>query len=148
MPKPILVSDCLIEVKFATSDQLGATPTTWAASATTLQCQAKSVRASIQSVTQDISTLCSDTVELLGVKKQGTLEIELWVDAALGPIFRDKVNWLCQVKVTLTSTAGSILYYQGLVADTSINLTPGDVEMENVTIQLGAWGLTAVTTAS
>jgi hypothetical protein len=147
MPKPILVSDCLVDVKFATSDQLGATPITWG-TATTLQCQAKSVRASIQSVTQDISTLCSDTVELLGVKKQGTLEIELWIDATLGPIFRDKVNYLCQIKVTLTSTAGSMLFYQGLVSDTSITLTPGDVEMETATIQLGAWGLTAVTTTT
>jgi hypothetical protein len=148
MPKPILVSDCLVEVKFGTSDQLGATPTTWSTPAVVIQCQAKSVRASIQSVTQDISTLCSDTVELLGVKKQGTLELELWIDAALGPIFRDKINWLAQVKVTLTSTAGSILFYQGLVSDSSITLTPGDVEMETATIQLGAWGLTSVTTTT
>jgi hypothetical protein len=119
MPKPILVSDCLVEVKFGTSDQLGATPTTWSTPAVVIQCQAKSVRASIQSVTQDISTLCSDTVELLGVKKQGTLELELWIDAALG-----------------------------LVSDSSITLTPGDVEMETATIQLGAWGLTSVTTTT
>ena len=146
MPKPILVSDAVVEVSFGTDSQLGASPTP-ASPSTAYTCQAKSLRASIQSSTIDISTLCSDVIETLETRKTGTLEIELYVDATTGPIFRDKVGFLCKVEVDLDgagSIAGMTKIYNGLVTDATLNLTPGEVSTETATITLGGFGFTTV----
>ena len=147
MPKPILVSDAVVEVSFGTDSQLGSSPTP-ASPTTAYTCQAKSLRASIQSSTIDISTLCSDVIETLETRKTGTLEIELYVDATTGPIFRDKVGFLCKVEVDLDgagSIAGMTKIYNGLVTDATLNLTPGEVSTETATITLGGFGFTSVT---
>ena len=147
MPKPILVSDAIVEISFGTDSQLGASPVP-AAPSTGYTCQAKSLRASIQSSTIDISTLCSDVIETLETRKTGTLEIELYVDATTGPIFRDKVGYLCKVEVDLDgagSIAGMTKIYNGLVTDATLNLTPGEVSTETATITLGGFGFTSVT---
>ena len=147
MPKPILVSDAVVEVSFGTDSQLGSSPVP-AAPTTAYTCQAKSLRASIQSSTIDISTLCSDVIETLETRKTGTLEIELYVDATTGPIFRDKVGFLCKVEVDLDgagSIAGMTKIYNGLVTDATLNLTPGEVSTETATITLGGFGFTTVT---
>ena len=147
MPKPILVSDAVVEVSFGTDSQLGASPTP-ASPSTAYTCQAKSLRASIQSSTIDISTLCSDVIETLETRKTGTLEIELYVDSTTGPIFRDKVGFLCKVEVDLDgagSIAGMTKIYNGLVTDATLNLTPGEVSTETATITLGGFGFTTVT---
>jgi hypothetical protein len=146
MPKPILVSNATVKVSFGTDAQLGASPTPSAPS-TAYTCQAKSVRASIQSSTIDISTLCSTVVETLETRKTGTLEIELYVDSTTGPIFRDKVGYLCKVEVDLDG-AGSVSamtkIYNGLVTDATTNLTPGEVSTETATVSLGGFGFTTV----
>ena len=147
MPKPILVSDAVVEVSFGTDSQLGASPTP-ASPSTAYTGQAKSLRASIQSSTIDISTLCSDVIETLETRKTGTLEIELYVDSTTGPIFRDKVGYLCKVEVDLDgagSIAGMTKIYNGLVTDATLNLTPGEVSTETATITLGGFGFTTVT---
>ena len=147
MPKPILVSDAVVEVSFGTDSQLGASPTP-ASPSTAYTCQAKSLRASIQSSTIDISTLCSDVIETLETRKTGTLEIELYVDSTTGPIFRDKVGYLCKVEVDLDgagTVASMTKTFNGLVTDATLNLTPGEVSTETATITLGGFGFTSVT---
>ena len=147
MPKPILVSDAVVEVSFGTDSQLGASPTP-ASPSTAYTCQAKSLRASIQSSTIDISTLCSDVIETLETRKTGTLEIELYVDSTTGPIFRDKVGFLCKVEVDLDgagTVASMTKTFNGLVTDATLNLTPGEVSTETATITLGGFGFTSVT---
>jgi hypothetical protein len=146
MPKPILVSDAVVEISFGTDPQLGASPTP-AAPSTGYTCQSKSLRASIQSSTIDISTLCSDVIETLETRKTGTVEIELYVDATTGPIFRDKVGYLCKVEVDLdgAGTVSSMTKtFNGLVTDATLNLTPGEVSTETATISLGGFGFTTV----
>ena len=146
MPKPILVSDAIVEISFGTDSQLGASPTP-ASPSTAYTCQAKSLRASIQSSTIDISTLCSDVIETLETRKTGTLEIELYVDATTGPIFRDKVGFLCKVEVDLDgagTVASMTKTFNGLVTDATLNLTPGEVSTETATITLGGFGFTTV----
>lgn len=146
MPTPILVSNATVKVSFGTDPQLGAQPTQFTAS-TAYTCQAKSLRASIQSSTIDISTLCSTVVETLETRKTGTLELELYVDKTTGPIFRDKVGYLCKVEVDLdgAGTVSSMTKtYNGLVTDATTNLTPGEVSTETATLSLGGFGFTTV----
>ena len=107
------------------------------------QCQAKSLKATITARTQDLTTLCSTTEATFTTGLTGTLDIELYVDEATGPIFAGKTGYLCKIKVD-PSGAGSTLTYQGLVTDESQTYTPGEVEMESATLKLGAFGFTAV----
>lgn len=146
MPVPLLVKDVLVEVSFGTTAQGGATPVPPdpVTADPNYECQAKSLRVSIQSSTVDLSTLCSSTNEVFETRKAGSLDMDVWVDKTAGPIFQGKVGWLCKVKVTLGSTAGSIKTFNGLVTDVTLNMTPGEVQTESVTIALGAWGFTSI----
>jgi hypothetical protein len=147
MPTPLIASDATLKVSFGTDSQLGASPTP-AAPTTAYECQAKSVRATVQSSTIDISTLCSTTVATLGTRKTGSLELEVYIDKTSGPIFQPKVGFLCKVELDLDGAglvAANKIIYNGLVTDVAIAATPGEVSTENVTIALGAFGFTTVT---
>ncbi len=146
MPVPLLVKDVLVEVSFGTTAQGGATPVPPdpVTADPNYECQARNLRVSIQSSTIDLSTLCSSTNEVFETRKAGTLDMDVWVDKTAGPIFQGKVGWLCKVKVTLGSTAGSIKTFNGLVTDVTLNMAPGEVQTESVSIALGAWGFTSI----
>jgi len=147
MPVPLIASDATLKVSFGTDAQLGASPTP-AAPTTAYECQAKSVRATVQSSTIDISTLCSTTVATLGTRKTGSLEMEVYIDKTNGPVFQPKVGYLAKVELDLDgagAVGGNKITYNGLVTDVAIATTPGEVSTENVTIALGAFGFTAVT---
>ena len=70
--------------------------------------------------------------------------MELYIDKDAGPIFRDKVGFLCKVLVDLTTTTGATFTYAGLVSEQSVSLEPGGVEIETASIKLGAFGLTSI----
>jgi hypothetical protein len=147
MPTPLIASDATLKVSFGTDAQLGASPTP-SAPTVAYECQAKSVRASVQSSTIDISTLCSTTVATLGTRKTGSLEMEVYIDKTNGPVFQPKVGYLAKVELDLDgagSVGGNKITYNGLVTDVAIGTTPGEVSTENVTIALGAFGFTTVT---
>jgi hypothetical protein len=147
MPTPLIASDATLKVSFGTDAQLGASPTP-AAPTTAYECQAKSVRATVQSSTIDISTLCSTTVATLGTRKTGSLEMEVYIDKTNGPVFQPKVGYLAKVELDLDgagAVGGNKITYNGLVTDVAIGTTPGEVSTENVTIALGAFGFTTVT---
>jgi hypothetical protein len=142
---PVLVNGATVKISFGTVSQAtgGATavPTAPTVSYT---CYAKSFKASIGSQTIDLSTLCSNIDAVFETRKSGTVDIELYVDKVDGPIFRDKVGFLCKILVDLTTTTGGTFTYAGLVTDQSISLDPNNVEMESATIKLGAFGLTTI----
>jgi hypothetical protein len=147
MPVPLIASDATLKVSFGTDAQLGASPTP-AAPSTAYECQAKSIRATVQSSTIDISTLCSTTVATLGTRKTGSLEMEVYIDKTNGPVFQPKVGYLAKVELDLDgagAVGGNKITYNGLVTDVAIGTTPGEVSTENVTIALGAFGFTTVT---
>jgi len=146
MPQPVLVSDVVVEISFGDDSQAtGGAGSIPDAPTANFECQARSLKATITARTQDLTTLCSTTEATFTTGLTGTLDIELYVDEATGPIFAGKTGYLCKVKVD-PSGAGSTLTYQGLVTDESQTYTPGEVEMESATLKLGAFGFTAVTT--
>ena len=144
MPQPILVSDVLVEISFgADSQATGGAGSIPASPTANFECQAKTVTATITARTIDLTTLCSETEATFTTGLTGTLDIELYVDEATGPIFLGKTGYLCKVAVNMGHGHGTIIY-QGLVTDESQVYAPGDVYMENASIKLGAFGFTAV----
>ena len=144
MPQPVLVSDVLVEISFgADSQATGGAGSIPAAPTANFECQAKSLRATITARQQDLTTLCSTTEATFTTGLTGSLELELYVDDTVGPIFLGKTGYLCKVKVTMGGAAGDIVY-NGLVTDESQTYTPGEVEMESATLKLGAFGFSSV----
>jgi hypothetical protein len=144
MPQPVLVSDALVEISFgADSQATGGAGSIPSGPTVNYECQAKSVKATVTARTQDLTTLCSETEATFTTGLTGTLDIELYIDDTIGPIFAYKTGFLCKVKIT-PGGAGSTLTYQGLVTDSSVTYTPGEVELESATLKLGAFGFTAV----
>ena len=145
MPQPVLVYDAVVEVSIAADPQAtGGAGSLPAAPTANYECQAKSVKATITARTVDLTTLCSETEATFTTGLTGTLDIELYVDEASGPIFVGKTGYLAKVKID-PSGAGATLTYQGLITDATATYAPGDVQMENATLKLGAFGFSTVT---
>ena len=144
MPQPVLVSEAVVEISIADDSQAtGGAGSIPGAPTANFECQAKSVKATITARTVDLTTLCSETEATFTTGLTGTLDLELYVDEANGPVFAYKTGYLCKVTIN-PGGAGSILTYQGLITDSSLTYAPGDVEMETATIKLGAFGFTTV----
>jgi hypothetical protein len=144
MPQPVLVSEAFVEISFGVDAQsVGGAGSIPAAPTNNYECQAKTVKATVTARTIDLTTLCSETEATFTTGFTGTLDIELYIDEVAGPIFAYKTGFLCKVKIT-PGGGGSILTYQGLVTESSVNYAPGDVEMESASIKLGAFGFTEV----
>jgi hypothetical protein len=142
---PVLVSGASVKISFGTVSQAtGGATAVPAAPTVAYTCYAKSLKANISSSTIDMSTLCSNVEATFETRKTGSLDLELYIDKDAGPIFRDKVGFLCKVLVDLVTTTGATFTYAGLVTDASVSLDPGGVEMETATIKLGAFGLTTI----
>jgi hypothetical protein len=142
---PVLVNGATVKISFGTVSQAtGGATAVPAAPTVSYTCYAKSFKASIGSQTIDLSTLCSNIDAVFETRKSGTVDIELYIDKVDGPIFRDKVGFLCKILVDLTTTTGGTFTYAGLVTDQSVSLDPNNVEMESATIKLGAFGLTTI----
>ena len=142
---PVLVNGATVKISFGTVSQAtGGATAVPAAPTVAYTCYAKSLKASIGSQTIDLSTLCSNIDAVFETRKSGTVDIELYIDKDAGPIFRDKVGYLCKILVDLTTTTGNTFTYAGLVTDQSLTLDPNNVQMESATIKLGAFGLTSI----
>ena len=142
---PVLVSGATVKISFGTVSQAtGGATAIPAAPTTAYTCYARSLKASISSSTVDLSTLCSNTEAVLETRKGGSVDLELYIDKDAGPIFRDKVGFLCKILVDLTTTTGGTFTYAGLVSEQSVSLEPGGVEIETASIKLGAFGLTSI----
>lgn len=144
MPQPVLVSEAVVEISIADDSQAtGGAGSIPGAPSANFECQAKSVKATITARTVDLTTLCSETEATFTTGLTGTLEMELYVDASNGPIFAYKTGYLCKVTIN-PGGAGSTLTYQGLITDSTLTYTNADVEMEAVSLKLGAFGFTQV----
>jgi len=144
MPQPVLVSEALVEISFGDDSQAtGGAGSIPGAPTANFECQARSIKATVTARTQDLTTLCSTTEATFTTGYTGTLDIELYIDDTTGPIFAYKTGYLCKIKIN-PGGSGSTLTYQGLVTDSSVTYTPGEVEMESATLKLGAFGFTAV----
>lgn len=144
MPQPVLVSDALVEISIAADSQAtGGAGSIPAGPTVNFECQAKSVKVTVTARTIDLTTLCSETEATFTTGTTGSLELELFVDDTIGPVFAYYTGYLAKVKIT-PGGGGSTLTYQGLVTDSSLTYSPGDVEMETATLKLGAFGFTAV----
>lgn len=144
MPQPILVSDVAVEISFGTDSQAtGGAGSIPSAPTSNYECQAKTLKATITARTIDLTTLCSETEATFTTGLTGTLDLELYVDEANGPIFLGKTGYLAKVAVNMGHGHGTIIY-QGLVTEESQTYAPGDVYMENASIKLGAFGFNAV----
>lgn len=144
MPQPVLVSDALVEISIASDSQAtGGAGSIPSSPTVNYECQAKSVKVTVTARTIDLTTLCSETEATFTTGQTGSLEMELFVDDTIGPIFAYYVGYLAKVKIT-PGGSGSTLTYQGLVTDSSLSYAPGDVEMETATLKLGAFGFTTV----
>jgi hypothetical protein len=144
MPQPVLVSDALVEISIAADSQAtGGAGSIPSAPTVNFECQAKSVKVTVTARTIDLTTLCSETEATFTTGTTGSLELELFVDDTVGPVFAYYVGYLAKVKIT-PGGAGSTLTYQGLVTDSSLSYAPGDVEMETATLKLAAFGFTSV----
>jgi hypothetical protein len=144
MPQPVLVSEALVEISIAADSQAtggaGSIPTS---PTVNYECQAKSVKATVTARTIDLTTLCSETEATFTTGLTGTLDLELYVDDTIGPVFAYKTGFLAYVKIT-PGGGGTTLTYHGLITDSSLTYAPGDVEMETATLKLGAFGFTTV----
>jgi len=144
MPQPVLVSDAAVEISFGDDPQnVGGAGSIPGAPTLNYECQAKSLSVTVEARTIDLTTLCSTTEQTFTTGLTGTLDIELYVDEATGPIFAYKSGYLCKIKVT-PSGAGSTLTYQGLVTTNTQTYENNNVEMESASIKLGAFGFNAV----
>jgi hypothetical protein len=144
MPTPVLVSEALVEISFGSDPQSdGGAGSIPGAPTSNYECQAKTVKATVTARTIDLTTLCSETEATFTTGFTGTLDLELYIDEATGPIFAYKTGYLCKVTIN-PGGAGSTLTYQGLVTESSVTYAPGDVEMESASIKLGAFGFDAV----
>jgi hypothetical protein len=144
MPQPVLVSDVAVEISFGADPQSeGGAGSIPSAPTANFECQAKSLSVTVEARTIDLTTLCSTTEQTFTTGLTGTLDIELYVDEATGPIFAYKSGYLCKVTVN-PGGAGSTLTYQGLVTTNTQTYENNNVEMESASIKLGAFGFNAV----
>lgn len=142
---PVLVNGATVKISFGTVSQaVGGATSIPSAPTVAYTCYAKSLKASISGQTIDLSTICSNIDAVFETRKSGTLDLELYIDKDAGPIFRDKVGFLCKVLVDLTTVTGNTFTYAGLVVDQSLTLDPNNVQLESATIKLGAFGLTSI----
>jgi nucleoside phosphorylase len=144
MPQPVLVSDVAVEISFGADPQSeGGAGSIPSAPSANFECQAKTLSVTIEARTIDLTTLCSTTEQTFTTGLTGTLDIELFVDEATGPIFAYKSGYLCKVTVN-PGGAGSTLTYQGLVTTNTQTYENNNVEMESASIKLGAFGFNSV----
>ena len=144
MPQPVLVSDVAVEISFGADPQSeGGAGSIPSAPTSNFECQAKTLSVTIEARTIDLTTLCSVTEQTFTTGLTGTLDIELYVDEATGPIFAYKSGYLCKITVA-PGGAGSTLTYQGLVTTNTQTFENNNVEMESASIKLGAFGFNAV----
>ena len=144
MPQPVLVSDVAVEISFGADPQSdGGAGSIPSAPSANFECQAKTLSVTIEARTIDLTTLCSTTEQTFTTGLTGTLDIELFVDEATGPIFAYKTGYLCKITVN-PGGAGSTLTYQGLVTTNTQTYENNNVEMESASIKLGAFGFNSV----
>lgn len=138
----IIGEDCTVTVAFGnsqvTSDSPGTFPT-----ADAITCFVRSARFSTSVGTVDVSALCDTTAKMQVTKASGTLELEVYADSALGYYFSGKEGYFVQVVITPNGLTSELKTFTGVITAHGINVANSEAVTENVTITLGANGVTS-----
>jgi hypothetical protein len=93
------------------------------------------------------TALCAVFEASLPTTQAGTVNLELYIDNTVGPLFQTKVGFGCEIDVDLdgaASVAGNVVKYFGMVTEAGLSLTPEETQTETATIKLGVSGITGL----
>lgn len=147
MARPLLAKDVTLTITFTSAVLTGDTIALPTTTATSVVCLAKSFSSTISQNTVNATALCAVYEASLSTTQTGTVNIELYVDSVLGPLFASKLGFGCEIDVDLDgagSVAGAVLKYFGMVTEAGLSLTPEETQTETATIKLGVSGITGL----
>ena len=147
MSRPLLAKDVTLTITFTAAALTGDTIALPTTTATSVVCLAKSFSTTISQNMVNATALCAVYEASLPTTQTGTVNIELYVDSVLGPLFTSKLGYGCEIDVDLDgagSVAGAVLKYFGMVTETGLSLTPEETQTETATIKLGVSGITGL----
>jgi len=147
MARPLLAKDVTLTITFTAAALTGDTIALPTTTATSVVCLAKSFSTTITQNMVNATALCAVYEASLPTTQAGTVNIELYVDSVLGPLFVSKLGFGCEIDVDLDgagSVAGAVVKYFGMVTEAGISLTPEETQTETATIKLGVSGITGL----
>jgi hypothetical protein len=147
MARPLLAKDVTLTITFTAAALTGDTTALPTTTATSVVCLAKSFSTTITQNLVNATALCAVYEASLPTTQAGTVNIELYVDSVLGPLFVSKLGFGCEIDVDLDgagSVAGAVVKYFGMVTEAGLSLTPEETQTETATIKLGVSGITGL----
>jgi hypothetical protein len=147
MARPLLAKDVTLTITFTAAALTGDTTALPTTTATSVVCLAKSFSTTITQNMVNATALCAVYEASLPTTQAGTVNIELYVDSVLGPLFVSKLGFGCEIDVDLDgagSVAGAVVKYFGMVTEAGLSLTPEETQTETATIKLGVSGITGL----
>jgi len=147
MSRPLLAKDVTLTITFTAAALTGDTTALPTTTATSVVCLAKSFSATVTQNLVNATALCAVYEASLATTQAGTVNLELYVDSVLGPLFQSKLGFGCEIDVDLDgagSVAGAVLKYFGMVTEAGLSLTPEETQTETATIKLGVSGITGL----
>jgi len=147
MARPLLAKDVTLTITFTAAALTGDTTALPTTTATSVVCLAKSFLTTITQNMVNATALCAVYEASLPTTQAGTVNIELYVDSVLGPLFVSKLGFGCEIDVDLDgagSVAGAVVKYFGMVTEAGLSLTPEETQTETATIKLGVSGITGL----
>jgi len=147
MSRPLLAKDVTLTITFTAAALTGDTTALPSTTATSVVCLAKSFSTTITQNMVNATALCAVYEASLPTTQAGTVNIELYVDSVLGPLFVSKLGYGCEIDVDLDgagSVAGAVVKYFGMVTEAGLSLTPEETQTETATIKLGVSGITGL----
>jgi hypothetical protein len=147
MARPLLAKDVTLTITFTAAALTGDTTALPTTTATSVVCLAKSFSTTITQNMVNATALCAVYEASLPTTQAGTVNIELYVDSVLGPLFVSKLGYGCEIDVDLDgagSVAGAVVKYFGMVTEAGLSLTPEETQTETATIKLGVSGITGL----
>jgi len=147
MARPLLAKDVTLTITFTAAALTGDTTALPTTTATSIVCLAKSFSSTVSQNMVNATALCAVYEASLPTTQAGTVNIELYVDSVLGPLFVSKLGYGCEIDVDLDgagSVAGAVVKYFGMVTEAGLSLTPEETQTETATIKLGVSGITGL----
>ena len=147
MARPLLAKDVTLTITFTAAALTGDTTALPSTTATSVVCLAKSFSTTITQNMVNATALCAVYEASLPTTQAGTVNIELYVDSVLGPLFVSKLGFGCEIDVDLDgagSVAGAVVKYFGMVTEAGLSLTPEETQTETATVKLGVSGITGL----
>ena len=147
MARPLLAKDVTLTITFTAAALTGDTTALPATTATSVQCLAKSFSTTITQNMVNATALCAVFEASMPTTQAGTVNVELYIDNTVGPLFQSKLGFGCEIDVDLdgaASVAGNVVKYFGMVTEAGLSLTPEETQTETATIKLGVSGITGL----